>query len=342
MFSLVLIGNFNVVKADDQGTVLNGANAAGSAPGIAVINLASTQNFVEEGFSANIVATVENTGSSTSSFYVTFCDNGVPLDTQPVTLSGESSTVVSFIWNTTGYALGTCTLSAYAWSNSGETSLVSANSVSSTILVTCPDDLTGQYTVNFMDINAFVADYINYCQTGQCNSAADFNHDGRLDFNDLELFVANYIAYYSGPTPFVTNGGLTLTMNIEQTTYSLNEPVDFTLSINNVSTNTIQFERTASTFDYLVYNSTGVVYRYSYGMAFPMWAMIYTLAPGASLTESFEWDQICNFHFSPAATSQATSNPVASPPVFPVSPGTYYIVGEALGMQTIPQQITIT
>ena len=341
MISLILIGNLNVVKADDQGTRSTGGNV-GSVPGITVLNITSTQTFVEEGFSADITATVDNTGSSASIFYVTFLDNGVPLDTQPVTLGGESSTALSYVWNTTGFALGNFTLSAYAWSNPAETSLVSANSVNTNILVTCPDDLTGQSTVNFLDITAFVAAYINYYQTGQCNPATDFNHDGRVDFSDLVLFVANYQAYFVGPTPFVTNGGLTLTLAIKQTTYSLGEPVNFTLSINNVSKSTITFTRTASTFDYMVYNSTGIVYRYSIGIAFPMWAQIYTLAPGESLTENFSWDQVCNLFFSPAAGSLGPSNPVAFPPVFPASPGTYYILGEALGMQTIPQQITIT
>lgn len=198
--------------------------------------------------------------------------------------------------------------------------------------MTCPGDLTGQFEVNFNDINAFVTSYINYYQTGQSNPAADFDHDGKLDFNDINLFVSASIAYYAGPTPFVTNGGLTLTMTIKQTTYSLGEPVNFTLSINNVSDETIAFDRTASTFDFIVYNSTGIVFRYSFGMVFPMWVQIYSLAPGTSLSQNLEWDQVCNLFFSPAA----------SPANFPASPGTYYIVGEALGMQTVPQQITIT
>ena len=123
MISLIFIGHLNDVKAFDQGTGSTGGNV-GSVPGITVLNITSTQTFVEEGFSADITATVDNTGSSASIFYVTFLDNGVPLDTQPVTLGGESSTALSYVWNTTGFALGNFTLSAYAWSNQAETSLV--------------------------------------------------------------------------------------------------------------------------------------------------------------------------------------------------------------------------
>ena len=117
-FSLALIGNLNVAKAGDQGTGSNVSATVGSIPGITVVNVSSLQSFIDEGFSATLTATIENTGSSTSSFQVTFCGNDLPLNTQAVTVASESSTAVSFVWNTTGFALGNYTLSAYAWSNS--------------------------------------------------------------------------------------------------------------------------------------------------------------------------------------------------------------------------------
>ena len=202
----------------------------------------------------------------------------------------------------------------------------------STILVTCPGDMTGHYGVDFQDITTFVSAFINYYQTGQYYLAADFDHDGKLSFNDLELFVAAYLAYWVGPTPFVTHGGLTLTMSIEKNTYILREPVNFTLSINNVSNNTISFNYQSSTFDFMVFNASGIVYRNSYNVAQPMWVQYYSLLPGASLSRNCEWDQSCNFN----------SSPFVSPPVFLASSGTYWIIGEALGLQTFPQQIIIS
>ena len=335
LFSTV-VGTINLAKADSHESGPNSATntllSCGSNTSVTVDNITSAQSFVQEGFPVNLTATVENVGESASSSNLTFYCGGIALDTQTVTVAGGSSTVVSFVWNTTGFALGNYTLSTFVWPLNGEPNLINNNSTGSTILVTCPGDLNGHYEVDFQDITTFVSAYINYYQTGQYYPAADFDHDRKLTFNDLQLFVAAYLAYWVGPTPFVTNGGLTLTMSLEKNTYTLGEPVNFTLSINNVSNQTISFSYQSFTFDFMVFNATGIVYRYSFNMVQPMWVQIYSLAPGASLSRSFEWDQECNLN----------SSPFASPPVFLASPGTYWIIGEALGMQTVPYQIVIT
>ena len=67
-FSLALIGNLNVAKAGDQGTGSNVSATVGSIPGITVVNVSSLQSFIDEGFSATLTATIENTGSSTLAF----------------------------------------------------------------------------------------------------------------------------------------------------------------------------------------------------------------------------------------------------------------------------------
>lgn len=335
-----LVGNLNSAKADDQ-QAASTLNSSGSETGPTVANVASSQSFVEQGFSTELTVSVENTGSSTYNFYVTFYGNGIPLAAQPITLNGYSSTVVSLMWNTTGFALGNYTLTACAWSDLGQTIAIYSNCTGNKILVTCPGDLTGHFEVNFDDFSTFITDFIAYYPTGVCNPAADFNHDGKLDYNDLSLFITAYIAYYASPTPFVTQGGLTLSMSLQQTSYGVGEPVNMTLSINNVSTKTITFGLSASTFNFIVYNSTGIVYQYTYGKVFPTWVVLYSLAAGISLPDNLQWNQTCNLISNPSA-ALTVSNPSGLCPVFRASPGTYCIVGEALGMKTAPQQITIT
>ena len=345
-FAVFLVGNLNETKASSAVTLPTGVTVDLSSSGITIVNVTSGQSFVEQGFSVNLTATVDNTGSSATTFNLTFCANNFPLNTQTVTLAGQSSGAPYFDWNTTGFALGNYTLSAFAWSASEKTIVVYSYFVGGKILVTCPGDLTGHFKVDFRDLTAFVGAYIYYFRTGWCNPAADFCHTGKLNFLDVILFVAYYEEYYAGPTPFVTGGALTITLSVEKLTYSLGEPVNFTLSIKNTSKNTITIQRTASTFDFIVYNATGIMYRYSFGRVCPMWAMLYSLAPGASLAENFTWDQICNLIPCPSASPVAAGSNISvlpgSPPVFPASPGSYYIVGEALGMQTAPQEITIT
>lgn len=331
MTSLALPISLNVVKADPQNTSVNPGNASG----IIISKVTSDQDFVEQGFNIDLNVSVENADHSASTCNLTICANSIPLGTHPVILTGNSNTKVNFVWNTTGFALGNYTLSAYAWSITGKSTFVDTNCTGSNLLVTCPGDMSGHFGVDFSDITAFVASYINYYQTGVCNPNADFEHTGQLNFNDVLLFAQAYVAYYAGPTPFVMSGGLQLSLSIPQTTYQLYDLVNFTLSITNLSNHTITFGQTATTFDFLVYNNTGPVYKYSDSGFFPTWAKLTTLQPGENLTESFSWDQDCDTVFS------AASCMTACPAVFLASPGTYYIVGQALGLQTAPQQIVI-
>lgn len=67
------------------------------------------------------------------------------------------------------------------------------------------------------------------------------------------------------PTIFATggNGNLELTMTIDKFSYSLGEPVNLTLTLTNVSNQTINFEHTGLDFDFQVTNGTNnLVYQW--------------------------------------------------------------------------------
>lgn len=304
----------------------------GLASNIVVSNVTAAEGFIEQGFEANITASVENLATTTETFGLTFYADGIALNTQELTLSGQNSTTASYLWDTTNFPFGNVTLSVSAWDDSDQTSAIYSNSTGNSILVTYPDDLLGHGTVNFADIQYFVHEFINYYASNgsPLDPTIDFNHDGKLNFADIQIFVKNYIAYWTGPTPFL-NGGLTLNMSIPQTSFIQGEPVNFTLSVNNYSNHTISFDAPYGFFDYIVYNDTGIVYRSSLNILMsPQYILLVTLPPGGNYSQNMQWDQTCNLSLK------------LSMPVFPAQPGTYYIIGQALGMQTIPQQITIT
>ena len=141
---------------------------------------------------------------------------------------------------------------------------------------TCPGDLTGHFKVDSNDFFAFVSAYINYYSDNEYDAAADFNHDGVIDSNDFFSFVSAYISYNAGPTPFVNNE-LTLTTNLQNNSYDPGDPVNFTLSVNNVGDSPITVSFSSSTFDFIVYNSTSIVYRYSSEMVYPLTVQIVSL-----------------------------------------------------------------
>jgi len=137
------------------------------------------------------------------------------------------------------------------------------------------------------------------------------------------------------PTPLLpqgnpTSNGLELTVSLVKSIYNLGEPVNVTLTIKNVSNQTINFTHTGMDFDFLVYDGKGsIAYQWSLGRAFAMFVTILPLLPGGSLSENDVWPQASNT-MSPNAVS--------------VSPGTFFIVGESnqrYGLQTAPIQVTI-
>ena len=127
------------------------------------------------------------------------------------------------------------------------------------------------------------------------------------------------------------NGNLELTMTLDKTSYSLGEPVNLTLTITNISGQTINYTHTGLDFDFQVYNGTNnVVYQWSNFRAIPQFIAIEPLPAGESISANFTWLQICNFN------AQVQGDPI--------SPGTYYIVGQTgpiYGIQTTPIQLTI-
>jgi hypothetical protein len=139
------------------------------------------------------------------------------------------------------------------------------------------------------------------------------------------------------PTPTTTptasggNGELQLTLTLEKTVYSLGEPVNLTVTITNVSKETLNFTHTGLDFDFKVYNdSNSLVYRWSNFRVIPLFVAIEPFPAGESMSQSFTWLQTCNFNASVVGDQ--------------VEAGTYYVVGQtgsAYGLQTAPIEITI-
>jgi hypothetical protein len=123
--------------------------------------------------------------------------------------------------------------------------------------------------------------------------------------------------------------GLKLTMTLEKTVYSLGEPINVTLAVTNVSNQTFNFAYAAWTFDFLVYNDTNFIYQWSSYRVIPMFIMNWPLDPGENITNVLVWPQTCNV----TAASEG----------IPVSPGTYYIVGQvpSYGLETTPIRVII-
>jgi hypothetical protein len=128
-----------------------------------------------------------------------------------------------------------------------------------------------------------------------------------------------------------SKGDLELTITIDKTTYNVGEPVNITLTITNISKQTINFTHTGLDFDFQVSNDTNnIVYQWSKFKFIPQFMAIEALHAGYSISSNLTWPQICNFN------TQVQDNAA--------SPGTYNIIGETgptYGIQTTPIQMAI-
>jgi len=119
--------------------------------------------------------------------------------------------------------------------------------------------------------------------------------------------------------------GLELTMTLEKTEYSLGEPINITLTITNISNQTISYGYADPNSFFLVYNETeNEIYNSLQTQPHQPISVGIPLNAGQSLTDNYAWSQVMNV----PVTSEG----------FPVSPGTYYIVG--IGASTGPTKTT--
>jgi hypothetical protein len=110
---------------------------------VAVVDVKAPKTAVGQGYSLNINVTAANQGDYTESFNVTVYANTTTVGTlfTNITLSSGNSTILLFTWNTTGFAKGNYTISAYAWQVQNETDTIDNNCTGGSVQITKVGDL---------------------------------------------------------------------------------------------------------------------------------------------------------------------------------------------------------
>ena len=110
---------------------------------VAVTNLTSAKTVICQGYCGNLTVTVQNQGNFTETFNATVYANTTAIQTKTLMLTSGSFTTLIFTWNTSGFARGKYTLSAYAWPVPGETDTADNNFTDGWVRVSMVGDLTG-------------------------------------------------------------------------------------------------------------------------------------------------------------------------------------------------------
>jgi hypothetical protein len=168
-----------------------------------------SKTIVGKGYSISINVTVANQGSYAETFNVTIYANTTSINTfTNVSLLSGNSVTLTFTWNTTGFAKGNYTISAYAWPVQNETDLADNNCTDGWVMVTWQGDLTDKDhltppggvsdgKVDENDLWYFCAAFIDYYKIpSRLDPNCDFDNNHKIDEDDLWTFCGAFIAYY--------------------------------------------------------------------------------------------------------------------------------------------------
>jgi hypothetical protein len=149
---------------------------------VSVVSVKPLKTVVGQGCAISINATVQNEGDYAETFNVTTYANTTITGSENVTLPAGDSTTVTLSWNTTAFAKGNYTISAYTWPVRGETDMSDNNFTGGWVVVSMVGDLTG----------------------GSAN-AWDFVPDGVVDGSDLSIVAKCYGSWPGAQPPMVWN-----------------------------------------------------------------------------------------------------------------------------------------
>jgi parallel beta-helix repeat protein len=168
---------------------------------IAVTNVTLYKTVVGQDYGVNITVTVADQGTYAETFTVTAYANTNSIISQNVTLSSGTSTNFAFTWNTTDFAYGNYTISAYAWPVPNETSTADNNFTGGLVAVSIVGDITGPQgwpdgKVTMSDIAIVARAFGSKPGSSNWNPNADINGDGIANMKDIALVARNFGQHY--------------------------------------------------------------------------------------------------------------------------------------------------
>lgn len=164
---------------------------------VSIDGVITSKSVVGKAYSMNITVTTADVGDFTETCAITAYANTTIIASQNVTLSSGDSANVTFTWDTTGFAYGNYTLSAYAFPVPGEINTANNNCTGGWVIVSIIGDITGPSgvpdgKVDMIDIGYVVQCFGNTSSRSNWNANADINGDGTVNMKDIALVARNF------------------------------------------------------------------------------------------------------------------------------------------------------
>ena len=166
---------------------------------VAVMSVSPSEPSVGQGCVLKIYVEVKNKGVQSETFSVTAYCNTTEIGTQTITdLDPDTSTTLTFLWDTTGFSFGNYTISATAHPVTDEMDTADNSLTDGTVRVKIAGDVNGDGIVNIEDID-FVVRALGSDSTwpegtdwNQWNPDCDIDNDLTVNFIDLIIASSRY------------------------------------------------------------------------------------------------------------------------------------------------------
>jgi hypothetical protein len=159
---------------------------------VAVVGVHPWKTIVGQGYSMRINVTLANQGDFTETFNVTTYANTTTIQTKTITLTSKNSITITFTWNTTSFAKGNYTISAYAWPVQGETDTADNTFIDGFVVVAMVGDVNADGYINIKDIVLVSAIFGAKKGDPEYQPNPDVNGDGYINIKDIVLVSANF------------------------------------------------------------------------------------------------------------------------------------------------------
>ena len=160
-------------------------------------DLSALNTIVGQNYSTSINVTAANQGDYPATTNIVVYANETVIATFENITPANENTILTFTWNTTGFAKGNYTMSAYIQPDPYETNTTNDNFTSAVrIMVGIPGDIVSPFGVEDMKDIAYVAKRFNIDASNQLwDPNADFDGSRRIDMKDIAVVARNFQAH---------------------------------------------------------------------------------------------------------------------------------------------------